>query len=282
MRTATRWAGLKLVLFSAGCTFFFVLTACSADVPVSPDARAPALRLSRSSVLETRVTTELTENGKTIHSESKALKASLKKGELQSDDTTSITPVLGLLDGALEKEFDKKFNDTLRVVAVGKPTKRVTTYLYGKVFSTVDLKWKKVPGGYVLVEQRITEGNREIVSVVSNAQLAHTGPAVYLANRVMDGLDRIACALGPSVAYAYLPCVGIAADFLWNTIGLGIASAALGATIFPSGGFAVVNPWAIPIYFGGWASWTFNLFGLLGCINDIPTGSGPTDGGGGR
>jgi len=233
-----------------------VFVACSNDITSTNDT--PALRLSTSSSTETQVETEVTfftAQEKRRHKETVA--GSVVNGRLRTREKR-VTPVLGLLDGVLASSFTMQLDDTMRLVGTspgtGRPVDNIKLYINGKLSRSVESKWKKVDGGYVLSEQLLTDATSQTRSVVSGTVLYETPAMGRLASGIGSSLQKAMCLLLPQQAYAAgVMCWQEILEFAGATIALAAASATPIGSVF--------------LYLLGWAGWTSALYNMLECIS---------------
>lgn len=204
--------------------------------------------------------------------------------EQEVPDSINFMPILGAAEGDLPTAIDNSSDSAGIVVHTegysafsGQPVTNVKTYQNDTVRLTVKLTWAPVSGGFLLTEQRqkayADDGSMAyIISTPDTTTMTISwepaGVDVFLA-ALGKGVHRAACMALPSVAYAAVTagtpvspahlastgCGWSVAEFVWSTIGLGVAS-------FSS----LVAIGAILLYLGGWAFWTRSLYTMLQCF----------------
>jgi len=196
----------------------------------------------------------------------KQLKSYTVDGGVTSDGIV-LTPVVGVVTGGLALNYDETTIDSLgnqlHTVGTGpsdgSPVTEAWSYVNGTLVSYEYSYWNAVSGGHVLSLQ-VLNGYSPAGSLVATISSKLSGTSQQLltsrsfTGKFADALTRVACALAPKVAYAYVPaCTKQGLVFLGETVVLGAASTE-----------PITYAWA---YLTGWGLWTAGLYDFLNCLN---------------
>lgn len=273
------------------------LVGCADKQATSPDespldlTRAPSFNVAVASTIETTdpetgtvSRREFTQKGKAKPHAGEFRANIAPIGDPNAPYDPAVTPVVALETDALWSDYDETFVDSasgslIHIIARGpgngSPVDNVWVWVDGQPRVRMNWVWRPAVGGWTLYRQTITglpynyEPTIRIVSVVnsSNNIYASNGFGARLGSVSATALDKIACWLGPKVAYANIAaCWHQAAIFAGETFGLGVGTVLLVPNL-P----AFINPWAIGAYFTGWGLWTDSLYSLLDCLDRQPT-----------
>jgi hypothetical protein len=200
-------------------------------------------------------------------------------------DSINMMPVLGVATD----EYASTYNDTesdgeghnSAIVGTsstsGYPVNLVNAYLNDTLVAKVSMVWQPVTGGFSMATQiqKAYDPEGNMVALVWSTpdystitiQEQRSIPFRF-ARSIETGLERVACALGPSVAYAGTTSgMHVPAPMMYSC-GYRITLFA-GETFVLGGGAATIEitgPVGVAIFLTGWGLWTAALHDMLHCL----------------